>query len=355
MPEYIRRWKSPPKKEAGLRDDIPVPYPKTEVEVRNCEFHNLEKVTDKTDTTQGKENVLAYFEDLDSGKHTDETDETSQNSISSSSSASNLKEYDPRTRFQEILELVETVGPDLPPKLDDITARTLNRLGGWSTFCDKAKLSTDVDNLKTSFIALYNEFLAGKKRGIYSHDKLPYTYSNDRIIFAERIPSPRSPTNTLTDNRSFLRKLDSFKIGFWIEAGDAKIQYHSETGTIPPDLAKEITANNELLLRHCQLNERETKFIKDLNEVFGGLKIKLIGFLTTSPTLVFLVHLDLYPGENIVFAEDSLETKDIDILLPKISKVIYREKLLIELIKKKFDPKKLTAIHRSIRSSDGGD
>lgn len=61
----------------------------------------------------------------------------------------------------------------LPPQLDDVSTRVINRLGGWNQVTARWRGGSFSDDV-IRFFALVSEFVEQKRSGFYMTDKLPY-------------------------------------------------------------------------------------------------------------------------------------------------------------------------------------
>jgi hypothetical protein len=85
--------------------------------------------------------------------------------------------------------MVRLGGPMLPPTLDDLTARCINRLGGWIEICDRWRSGVpDIDLAEIEL--LLREFIPRKESGAYMADTLPILQGTTGSTRAFRLPWP---------------------------------------------------------------------------------------------------------------------------------------------------------------------
>lgn len=106
--------------------------------------------------------------------------------------------------LEKVRQAFNEYGPDYGPQLDDLSARAINRMGGWLGFCQsiiRATRTPDKDageklleKIKQDFYEYFEEFKNNKLHGQYQTDKLPWMMGTDgerqsyRLLFKSKDP-----------------------------------------------------------------------------------------------------------------------------------------------------------------------
>jgi energy-coupling factor transporter ATP-binding protein EcfA2 len=78
-----------------------------------------------------------------------------------------------KTAFSKLIHALKQTGDQIPPRMDNISARTVNRMGGWPAFCD-ASISRGPILVEEEFTGIFEEFIQCHSNGHYE-GQLPVT------------------------------------------------------------------------------------------------------------------------------------------------------------------------------------
>ncbi|MEI6398117.1 MAG: hypothetical protein WCO71_05040 [Pseudomonadota bacterium] len=76
-----------------------------------------------------------------------------------------------------------------PPLVDDVTARTINRMQGWSHLVPELRVNSQFR--RGEFHELFNAFMKAKQGGQYLEDPLPILKGGGYHVKATRMPLPQ--------------------------------------------------------------------------------------------------------------------------------------------------------------------